>query len=283
MTQQAIADMHIHTEQSDGALSVTEVIQVAQKIPHLKTIAITDHDTAAGSRIALKEKDTTLDIISGIEFSCDYFGEEVHILGYFIDCENPLLYEAEEKMLSERKRQLSAILERLNKDHMPITEQEVYTLSKTGVVGRPHIAGVLVQKGYAPSIRAAFRTYLSRGCKTYVPRNKMSIEQTVRLIGQLGGISVLAHPNSIYHQSDVIHILNKGLQGIEVYHPLNTPCIQDYLKLAKERSLFVTGGSDFHAADRISRALIGQCSVAQHYIDEMKAYHHSMQNHNGIS
>lgn len=273
MTQKIFADMHIHSNESDGTLKPEEIIRVAQKIKNLRAISITDHDTAEGSRIALNYLPKSIEVISGIEFSCERNNEEVHILGYFIDVFNKYLLQAEESLLGTRKLRIEKFIDKLNNNKIKISADDVYKYSKGKAVGRPHVAQAIFHNGYTRSLEEAYCKYLIKESETYVPRAKMDVEEALEIVRVSGGISSLAHPSSIKNQNTVQEIINLGIQGIEAYHPMNSSAnTQSYLCLAKEHNLFVTGGSDFHNLRQHDRASLGGCTVDYFHIEKMKKY-----------
>ncbi|NMC56010.1 MAG: PHP domain-containing protein [Eubacteriaceae bacterium] len=273
MIQNSAADMHIHSNESDGTLKPEEIIRVAQKINNLKAISITYHDTAQGSRIALDYMPKNIEVIAGIEFSCERNDEEVHILGYFIDVYNKFLLETEEKLLNIRALRIEKFIEKLNGIKIKISIDDVYKFSTGKAVGRPHVAQAIFHKGYTKSVDEAYCKYLIKESETYVPRIKMDVEQAMEVINLSGGVSVIAHPSSVKNRNTISEIINIGIQGIEAYHPMNSPdSTLKYLNLAKENNLFITGGSDFHNSRQHDKASMGECTVDYYQIEKIKNY-----------
>jgi hypothetical protein len=273
MAKKLVADMHIHSNESDGVLKPEEIIRIVQKIPSMAAISITDHDTAEGSRKAIEYPNKKIEFIPGIEFSCEKNDEEVHILGYYIDVDNPLLFQTEKRLLRLREMRIHNFIKKLNENDIDITTEDVYKYSTGKAVGRPHLAQVLFHKGYTQTIEDAYNNYLSAGCATYVPRSKMSVEEAMHVIKSVGGLSVIAHPSSIKNQNTVKEIIDMGIMGIEVYHPMNSEQnMKSYLKLAQKYNLFITGGSDFHSSQRAGRPQLGQYNIDYEHIEKMKKY-----------
>lgn len=273
MIYNASADMHIHSNESDGTLKPEEIIRIAQKIKNLKAISITDHDTAEGSRIALNYSPKNVEVISGIEFSCERNNEEVHILGYFIDAYNKFLLQAEEKLLNIRSLRIEKFIEKLNDKKIKINSFDVYKFSTGKAVGRPHVAQAIFHKGYTKSVDEAYCKYLIKDSETYVPRIKMDVEEALKIIILSGGISVIAHPSSVKNNNTISEIIKLGVHGIEAYHPMNSADnTHRYLNLAKEHNLFITGGSDFHNSSQHDRASMGECTVDYCQIENIKKY-----------
>ena len=251
-------DLHIHTTASDGTLTPSEVISQSLKLK-LKAIAITDHDTLAGSKAALQAGiPSPLNFLTGVEISAApprfYDGSgSFHLLGYSIRLDDPALNHALEKLQQARKNRNPAIIKRLNDLGIPLTLDEVRQESGDGQLGRPHIAKVLVKKGFAGSMNQAFDRYLGAGGPAYVDKFRIECRQAIALISDAGGIPVLAHPGLLKCKTrgqfdDLIAGLKKmGILGVEVFYPEHTP-EQTHLfaELAQRHHLKLTGGTDFH-------------------------------------
>ena len=254
-------DLHIHSTASDGTLSPSEILSLANKIG-LGAIAITDHDTIDGTRTALSSTPRpAIRLISGVEISTEFpetfaCSESCHILGYGFDPEDPELTQALTTLQAARKNRNPQIIERLQTLGFDITLQEVQA-AKTGAgqLGRPHIARVLLEKEYVQSINEAFDKYLANGQPAYVDKYRLPCAQALEMIIQAGGIPVLAHPGLIPikdpHQMEAFVGLLKslGLQGLEVYYPEHDRKLTAFYEaLAQRYDLLMTGGSDFHGA-----------------------------------
>ncbi len=248
-----IADLHIHTSASDGRLSPMEVVQHALEVG-LSFIAITDHDTV-DAHFELRNESgdkafiSKLSIIPGIEFSTDLPRHEVHILGYFIDIDNTILKEQLEVIRNDRILRAKKMVEKLNKLGYAIDYNRVLEItSGSKSVGRPHVAKALVEGGYFSTVSEAFDQVLTNNGPAYVPHYKLAPEQVIKLIKQAGGIAVLAHPGLVGDDNIVSHLIQSGIQGLEVYHPEHNQAMTNkYLNMAIEHNLKITGGSDFHA------------------------------------
>ncbi|MGD8980374.1 MAG: PHP domain-containing protein [Desulfobacterales bacterium] len=251
-------DLHIHSTASDGTLSPFEILALAQDL-NIAAISITDHDTLDGSRDALSFGiPPSVKFLTGVEissepppsFSC---AGSFHILGYAVDVDHPDLNHTLSMLRDSRKRRNPQILELLSRLGIEISLEEVRNSAGDSQLGRPHIARFMVEKGYVPSIDAAFDEYLGNGKPAYVDRFRFECEKTIKAILNAGGIPVLAHPlllgireNDILE--DLIAVLTEmGLRGIEVYYPEHTKnLIAYYSRLASHFNLLITGGTDFH-------------------------------------
>lgn len=251
-------DLHVHTTASDGHFTPKEVIDKA-KIMGLKAIAITDHDTTAGIAEALSTAiNKDIIVIPGIELSSDYNDKEVHILGYFMDYNDTQFQDVLKIFRNDRKERADKMVRKLNKLGYEITFNDVLKYSDNGSVGRPHIAQALIAKGYINSIGEAFDKLLSREKPAYVPREKLTPHEAVKLVRKHNGIPVIAHPGIANYDTLIPELINVGLMGIEVYHPEHG--LQDiikYLTIARSHDLLVTGGSDFHGAGPQSKCNLG--------------------------
>jgi predicted metal-dependent phosphoesterase TrpH len=245
-------DLHLHTTHSDGSFTPTEVIDFAQKAG-VTALAITDHDITTGILEAtVAGGKHGIDVIPGIEISSILGDSELHILGYFLDYQDTRLNERLARLRESRHRRNPKIIERLRAAGIEITYEEVRTLAGTDSVGRPHIARVLMDKGVVASAKEAFDLWLADGRPAYVPRELPTPSEAMQWIREAKGLPVLAHPTWVKTTegtlTDLVHRLKAdGLDGIEVHYSTHTPRqTREYLALAKQLDLLVTGGSDFH-------------------------------------
>lgn len=241
-------DLHVHTDFSDGVLTPEEVVDLAIK-RNLDGIAITDHDSIKGVKRAMEHanKIKNFNVIPGIEFSCIYRDEEVHILGYFIDIENKELLDATDKFRKSRKKRAKKIIENLVEMNMQIDFNDIFKGEDKEFIGRANIARELVEKSYVENTQEAFNRYLNRGRPAYVKRFHLGIESTIELIKNAGGIPVLAHPGLLKDSSIVNYCIEKGIEGIECIHSKHSKSdVSRFKKIAEEHDLIITGGSDFH-------------------------------------
>lgn len=251
-----LIDLHVHSTASDGTMSPRELVfHAAAK--GLKAIALTDHDTVDGvAEAEAAGREASVEVIPGVEIGVDYFGE-MHILGYFINYNDPVLVSGLKRVRSYRDERNPQMAEKLRKLGFDINMQEVADASEGKVVGRPHFASVLVKKGYVKDNAEAFNLYLGAGKPAYVKKDKLTPQQGIELIKAAGGLPVLAHPKYLRTggKQDLDGLVRElgsyGLQGIEVYYSEHTPEETDsFFKLAQENKLIITGGTDFHGANK---------------------------------
>ena len=245
-------DLHVHTTASDGSMSPTEAVRHARELG-LSAIAITDHDTveglAEGASAGAREG---LEVVPGIEVSVDYFGEGIHILGYFIDPAAPSIAELLEWVIVERKRRNHLIADDMIADGVPVDLSELRDLNPNTVIGRPHLAAELVRFGRARSIQDAFDRLLSPGCPYYHKREYIPLHEAVRVIREAGGKAVFAHPLQYrYPEPELLTLtetlVEEGVVGMECLYSAYDEAQIAYLRgIAAHYGLSVTGGSDFH-------------------------------------
>lgn len=241
-------DLHSHTTASDGALGPRELVREAAR-RGVRVLAITDHDSTEALAEAFDEvaKHPPMTLIPGIEINCDVDGGEVHILGYFLEYQTGWFQEFLRTQRAERKERVYRIAERLAELGMPIDPAEVFALVKEGSAGRPHIAQVMVQRGYVKTFREAFDRYLRAGGPANVPRKKLEPVEAVNIIRRVGGVPVLAHPGLAERDAIIPGLVKVGLMGIECYyHEHSAAQTRDYLQMCRDLGLVATGGSDFH-------------------------------------
>jgi hypothetical protein len=252
---QICADLHTHSNASDGDLSPEVLVAQAASIG-LAAIALTDHDTLAGVPHALNSRrNQAIQVIAGVEISAEYEPGTLHLLGYF-----PAYPDGLELALNEaqaaRKKRIPKVIEKLNALGCILTEEDVMTEAGEAQIGRPHIAKALLKKRYVRSFDEAFHEYLGKGKKAYVPKEKMTGEKAISLIIRYGGLPVLAHPCTLSlgtkeTEAFIIGLKEAGLAGVEAYYPDHTPELTArYASLASSLGLLVTGGTDFHGPYR---------------------------------
>jgi 3',5'-nucleoside bisphosphate phosphatase len=241
-------DLHTHTTASDGALSPRELVRQAARVG-LRVLAVTDHDSTEGLAEALAEArhHPPLEIVPGIEINCDADAAEIHVLGYCMDYEAPWFQAFCREQREERRARVRRIAERLEALGLPIDPEEVWALVQEGSAGRPHVARVMVRRGYVASVREAFSRYLATGRPAYVPRRKLTPVEAVRVIRRAGGVPVLAHPGLADRDAMIPALVAAGLLGIECYYNEHSAArTAHYLQLCRDHRLLATGGSDFH-------------------------------------
>ncbi|MGB9613010.1 MAG: PHP domain-containing protein, partial [Candidatus Margulisiibacteriota bacterium] len=214
-----VADLHIHSNFSDGTHSPEEVVAMAKEA-RLKTISITDHDVVEGILPAQEEGQRIgIEVISGVEFTTELPKAEVHILGYFIDYKNQKLLEVLAKIQKSRSQRVYQIVEKLMGMGINLEAEEVFSLAKGKSPGRPHVARALLAKKIVRSVKEAFERFLDFHAPAYVPHYKLTPAEAIALIKEAGGIAVFAHPGMSNCDEIIPDLMAEGLRGLEVYYP----------------------------------------------------------------
>lgn len=264
-------DLHLHTNASDGSLSPVELVKKAIELNY-KAIAITDHDTIDGLKPALKvSQNTLLEIIPGIEINTDFKKHEVHILGYFIDYQAPILTKKLNYLMEMRVDRARKMLTRLKKMGVKIEWKNILDRTKGNIIGRSHIAREMIDSGYVDSWDEAFNNYIGLEAPAYVPRDRLTPGQAINLIKKAGGLPVLAHPGLINNDQIVKEIINRGLKGLEVHYYEHTEReIEKYKTMAFNHNLVITGGSDCHGPGNKDGLRLGKVRLNYSIVEEMK-------------
>lgn len=254
-------DLHVHSDHSDGTLSPEELVTLAVQTG-LSAFALTDHDTVSGIERAKKAAaltsgtDSELTVISGTEISAAYQKRDIHILGLFIDETNPVLIQALEDAVCARDHRNELMAERFRSLGIPLTLENLRLSNPDTVITRAHFAKYLIEHHHVKTSEEAFRRYLNYDAPCFVPREYMQPERAISLILQAGGIPVLAHP-LLYKlppaelEALIGRLKDAGLAGLEVYYSSNTGFDEQICySLANRFDLLMTGGTDFHGANK---------------------------------
>ncbi len=265
------ADLHLHTTASDGKLRPEEIVRKASQLG-LDVIAITDHDSVEGIPPALEAAKSfpQLLVIPGVEINTDMPQGEVHILGYFIDYQDPELNHSLEEMRNSRYERGRKMIAKLADMGMDIDWERVLELASGGTIGRPHIAQAMVERGYSSSLQEAFAKYIGRNGSAYIERKKLTPLDAVELILNAGGLPFLAHPADIAHLEALVPRLKKaGMAGLEVYYANYSPSkIARLQALARRYNLITSGGSDYHGLDNTIGANIGSVDLPPKSVEQ---------------
>ncbi|MDE5940060.1 MAG: PHP domain-containing protein [Lachnospiraceae bacterium] len=255
-------DLHTHTCKSDGSYTPTELVDYAIE-KNLAAVAITDHDSIEGldeaiSRAAALTKRglPSVEVIPGIEFSTKYGKQDVHIVGLYISYDSGDFKRALHGFVNSRLNRNLKMCENLQAAGIDITYEKLLHMYPDAVITRAHYASFLLEHGYVKSRQDAFARYLGDHTKYFVPREKVTPSQAVELILRAGGVPILAHP-PLYHMGNarldtLVSLLKAdGLMGIEVfYSTYSNQDVRDMQRLADKYDLLVSGGSDFHGANK---------------------------------
>jgi len=267
-------DLHTHSTASDGIYSPADLLQRAYEVG-LRVLALTDHYTTAGLDEASRAaQHLGIDLIPGIEINTDVGKEEIHVLGYYLEYQRPEFQDILQVLRDARVHRGQRMVELLNEQRIYITWERVRQIAQ-GAVGRPHVAGALIEAGYAQSIGEAFDKYIGKGCPAYVPRYKLAPVDAIRLIRSANGLPVMAHPITVPGLDELRRwlpeLVPEGLVGLETYYGPYTPeQVQELHELADQYHLIPTGGSDFHGPD-IHPTPLGGRFVPFEAVERLKA------------
>lgn len=278
-------DLHTHSTESDGTLTPQELMTHAKEAG-LSAIALTDHDTIGGIAKARPVAEALgLELVPGVELSTDYEGKEVHILGYYIDEKKPEFLAQLKDFVDGRDRRNEKMTARLRQEGFDITMEGLYAEYPDSVITRAHFARYLVEHGFVKDRETVFAKYLGDNCRCYVPREKITPFEAVRLIRLGGGLAFFAHPVLCHMNHDRLRSFVKalkdaGLAGMEAVYSMNTPGDEANMKkLAHEFDLLISGGSDFHGSNKPYIHLgsgKGNLSIPYDILAQIKEYHTSL-------
>jgi predicted metal-dependent phosphoesterase TrpH len=264
-------DLHMHSTFSDGLFSPTELVGKAVK-RKLAAISLTDHDCVDGVYEAVAAgRENDVEVMSGVELSCEFKGRDLHILGYGVDPDHQEFQEMLARFRDTREKRGLAIIEKLNKLGISIDPDDVMAKSGQGALGRPHIAAVLAEKNFVSSPVEAFDKYIAEGGPAYVPKYKMSPPEAIRYIRMAGGLAFIAHPGIFLKDMDEMSVLlAEGFDGVEVYHSRHDAAtVMALIAMAEEHGLLLSGGSDYHGFT--SRDLpIGALDISYEVLQNIK-------------
>jgi predicted metal-dependent phosphoesterase TrpH len=275
-----LVDLHTHSTASDGTLTPTELVEEAARAG-LSAIALTDHDTTAGLAEALAAGARTgLEVVPGVEISAKRERGTLHIVGLFIDPGDETLQRRCGQLRAERARRNERMLARLTELGVPVSLEEVIAKSGGGVLGRPHVAAVMLEKGHVQTTSEAFDRWIGKGCPAYFPKALFDPAEAIEMIHDAGGVAVLAHPSQLRCESEeeldaVIGEMKRfGLDALETQWSSATPEeMAAAERLAERHGLLRSGGSDFHGGHKPSILLgvgLGQLRITEGTLEALR-------------
>lgn len=273
-------DLHTHSQASDGMQPPAENVKLAKQ-RGLSAVALTDHDTVAGVAEAQRAgREYGIDVVAGVEISTRAGGKDIHVLGYYVNIENEKFLERLRELREAREERNHLIIAKLQELGLEISWQEVIDglgrpLEPDESIGRPHMADVLVRKGYAADMRDAFNRYLAEGQPGYVSVPRVAPEDACQWIKDAGGAAVIAHPG-LYGDDELVRriLVEAQPDGIEVVHSDHGPEEERrYAELAQEFGLIQTGGSDYHGVRQgvVFHGDLGSKTVTIDVLDKLRA------------
>ena len=272
MESRALYDLHLHTTASDGRLAPRDLVRAA-KSSGLRAFAVTDHDTVEGIPEAMSEAEALgMELVPGVEVSANFGDAPVHVLGLFIQYQEPWLAEFFSEAGRRRIERVHEMVRKLARLGIEIEAEAVFARSSHGTVGRPHVAEVLVERGFVQTMTEAFERYLAQDRPAYVGYEKVTLRDAVGLIRRAGGIASLAHPVLLRDDSLIPRMVEDNLQAIEVFHRDHTPeKAAEYYAMASSLGLLQTGGSDFHRSENGEPPQLGCPELTEEAFERLRA------------
>jgi len=264
------ADLHVHTNYSDGQLRPEEVIKRAAQAG-LRAISVTDHDNVAAVEVAQQQGEKYgVEVMAGVELSATFGRLDVHILGYGFDIRDPNILGYLQLFREERTKRAQKILEKLGRLGIRLSFESVRQRAGKGSIGRPHIAHVMAEEAYVFSYQEAFDKYLAEGRPAYVPKYKITAQEAIEIIHSAGGLTCVAHPGLGVTPEVMAELIRVGIDGIETIHPKHSPTQTCYYEeVATKHGLLQTGGSDYHGDSR-SDISLGTYTIPYQFVEELK-------------
>ncbi len=267
-------DLHLHTTDSDGLYTAKQLLQAARKLGY-HTISITDHDTIEGYLKSVElAKEYKINLIPGVEISSHHQGHDVHILAYCFDIQHQELQDLLDYIHRGRIARAEKMLANLDKLGIHINMADLFRLSgDDDLLGRPHMARAMMEKGYCRSIREAFDKYIGDHCPGYVPKPSLEPIDIIRIIKEAGGISSIAHPYKLFSNLYIDDFKDMGVSGLEVYYMDHSPQqVAFYEMITRKYGMIRTGGSDFHGEDNRG-TVFGSFSTPEAVLEDIEKYY----------
>lgn len=275
-------DLHSHSTASDGSEKPATLVELALEMG-LKALAITDHDTQDGLfDAAAAARSTDLELIPGTELSLAYDQGGMHLVVLWLEPGPGPLQNRLDELRQGREQRNEAMAQRLTELGMPVTAEEILEEGGGGSIGRPHIAAVMMRKGYVETIEEAFELWLTSGKPAYVGRPRLAPEEAIQLARQSGGVPIVAHPHTLginraHEMAELLtRLIPAGLVGLEAF------CAgyrrherEGYADLARRFGLVPAGGSDFHGSYKPGLSLgtgYGDLVVPDAVVDELRGH-----------
>ena len=285
-------DLHMHSSCSDGTLTPEELVAAALETG-LEAAALTDHDTVSGvERFLAAASGTPLHAVPGVELASMLFSKDIHVVGLFIDPGCASLLSALEQMRLWREERNAEMVERIRSKGYDVTLDEVLDEAGGESVGRPHMASVLLKKGYFQDMQGVFSRLIGRGGSCYVARKYYPVDACIRLIHEAGGLAIWAHPLHAAHGARAAlrkigsRLVSYGLDGLECYYSMFAEQQQaEALDFARARSLLVSGGSDYHGAPhpqvKMGAGIDGNLAIPFEIYERLLAAKQNRDSHDG--
>jgi len=273
---EGIADLHVHTVASDGTQTVAELVSAAARVG-LRVVAVTDHEAISDELRATSQRINGVEVVAGVELKADFDGVLGEILGLFVDPASPKLKRLLATWREARRERMAAMVRKCRERLNISIEPQALQRSGDGSVGRPHLARLLVERGVVSSEREAFDRYIGNDGPCYVPLPRPPYRLVVSALHRAGGIASLAHP-CFMTPPDWARFLSElaesGVDAIEGYYSyVNLEAgradEERLRRLARERGMLLSGGSDHHGPGS-SRDVLGSVRLAARDVDALR-------------
>jgi len=266
-----LVDLHAHTVFSDGLFTPEKLVTEAARLK-LTAVAITDHDAVGGiDRAIAAGRQLQVEVVPGVEMSCNASGVDVHILAYYIDYQNPAVLEFFEVVRRKRAERAEKMVAKMKELGVNISFDRVRALAQDAATGRPHVAQALVEAGAVRTVEEAFQRYIGYDGPAYFPKMQLTPKEAMEFIHRHGGIAVIAHPGTYHNDGAVYSAIAVGADGIEVWHPDHAPRNTDhYREVATKNGLIMTGGSDCHGGRKQGKIFLGSVTVPYSCLQDVK-------------
>jgi predicted metal-dependent phosphoesterase TrpH len=268
-----VIDLHLHTTASDGVCDAAVLVDLAWRAG-IRTMSVTDHDTVAAlSDVERAATSSGIAFVPGIEITAVHDGRDVHVLGYFIDRDDPALEIFLEQQRADRVRRVSAIADKLADLGKPIDRSRLLSPGPRGrSLGRPLVAKALVKAGHVADVRQAFDQLLGEGKPAFVPRRGPCPADVIGIIGRAGGLASLAHPGLLKRDDLIPAMIDAGLTAVEAFHSEHDMSMTShYLMFAERHGILVSGGSDYHGEKERRRAAFGAIGLPRDRFEKLLA------------
>lgn len=265
-------DLHTHSYYSDGTESPRRVVELATQAG-LSAFSLTDHDTLEGHAEAETAcRELGIRFIPGIEFSSSTQGVEVHMLGFLIEASHAPFRQVLARQKTRRMQRIRDIVSKLQAAGVAIEVADVLAASGKGVLGRPHVAQALLNRGHVKTLREAFDRFIGPKGPGFIHGSTTSPADAIRIIREAGGVPVLAHPVYLKNDALIEDMVRDGLAGLEVYHYSHSPgLVAQYEQMADRLGLLRTGGSDFHGNAK-EGAVVGSVNISEELVERLQAW-----------